>query len=55
MLSIMAIENVWPLFSDGPMMAEVRDGIHTNCNTKWWKNLIFFNNFDGLYDMVRGE
>lgn len=52
MLSIMAVEQIWPLFTTGPMMAEVRDNIYTNCAENWWKNILFINNFDGLNNMV---
>ena len=55
MLSIMAIENVWPLLTNGPMAAEVRENIYTNCGKNWWKNVLFINNFDGLVNMVRNH
>uniref|UniRef100_T1K018 Nose resistant-to-fluoxetine protein N-terminal domain-containing protein n=1 Tax=Tetranychus urticae TaxID=32264 RepID=T1K018_TETUR len=51
MISIMAVEQVWPLLTNGPMAAEVRDNIYKNCAKNWWKNIFFINNFDGLVNM----
>ncbi|XP_074598960.1 nose resistant to fluoxetine protein 6-like isoform X2 [Brevipalpus obovatus] len=51
MLSIMALEQIWPIIATGPMVSEVRDNVYRNCERNWWKNLIFFNNFDRLTEM----
>lgn len=44
LLTLLAIEMIWPVFGSGPMYTELTSYIYQTCESKWWKTLFALNN-----------
>jgi hypothetical protein len=44
-LSLMALEFVWPLIGSGPFYPEVTAFVHNNCRKYWWANVMLIANY----------
>ena len=51
MMSVIAVNLVWPLFGSGPMFSELTSFTIDNCSQRWWRNLLLINNLDDPRDI----
>lgn len=54
-MSMVAVDLLWPLSGSGPYFSLVSDFITTKCSKYWWTNLLLINNFLPALDMVSGH
>ena len=50
-LTLVALDFVWPLFGSGPMFTELVSYINTSCSSNWWKTILMINNWSDPKDM----
>lgn len=53
LMSMVAIDLLWPLSGDGPMMTYVSKHLVDKCSNYAWMNFLFLNNFNSAPDNVR--
>lgn len=43
---------IWPRLGSGPFFRELAAKQTDNCAKHWWRNLLFINNYQHIFDMV---